>query len=164
MKMDLQNYKALQILPNFNLGMDDLFEGNNTSDDDIIVHLDSVEKENASNDTGHAGQVQQFLHESIAKSTIYKDVSAENRFRKFVHVLNPTDVRQIHQIPPSELDVILSKFFMTANKIDKNSIERLGELYQPDSLSAFVHSWQRILSSRGSKKKGTKISKHRVKS
>ena len=45
----------------------------------------------------------------------------------------------------------MSKIFMTANKIDKNSIERLGELYQPDSLSGFVHCWQRILSSRGSK-------------
>ena len=65
--------------------------------------------------------------------------------------MNPTDLRQINQIPPSELVVILSKFFMTANKIDKKSIERFGELYQPSSLSAFIHSWQRILSSRGPK-------------
>ena len=59
-----------------------------------------------------------------------------------MYSVNPTDIRQIHQIAPSELDV--------ANKIDKNSIERLGELYQPDSLSGFVHCWQRILSSHGS--------------
>ena len=35
--------------------------------------------------------------------------------------------------------------------IDKYSIKNLGELYQPDSLSSFLHCWQRILSSRGSK-------------
>ena len=138
--MDLQNYEALQIVPNFNLGLGYLFEDTSVRylrDDDITTHLDA--------------EIKQFLDESVAKTTTYKDVSAENRFRKFLHSINPTDLRQIHQIPPSELDVILSKFFMTANKIDKNSIERLGELYQPDSLSAFIHSWQRILSSRGSK-------------
>ena len=40
---------------------------------------------------------------------------------------------------------------MHAKKIDQKSSEKLGELYQPDSLSSFIHSWQRILSSRGSK-------------
>ena len=50
---------------------------------------------------------------------MYKDVSVENRFQTFLHSINPTDRRQIQ---PSELDVILSKFFMTANRIDKHSI------------------------------------------
>ena len=40
---------------------------------------------------------------------------------------------------------------MTVKKIVKSSIKNLGELYQPDSLSSFLHCWQRILSSRGSK-------------
>ena len=65
--------------------------------------------------------------------------------------LNPSEQRKIHEIPSDELDSLFCKFFMTAKKTDKSSIEKLGDLYQPDSLTSFFHGWQRVLQSRGSK-------------
>ena len=158
--MDKENYNALQIVPNFSFGLE-LFEDTDPSssatDAELQISLQSedpgniiIDNTNTDSDS-HRDEIQRFLHESSAKSTLYKDVSAETRFEKFLTSLNPFDVRKIHQIPPTELDQILSKFFMSANKIDKNSIKKLGELYQPDSLSSFLHCWQRILSSRESK-------------
>ena len=99
----------------------------------------------------HNEEVHQFIQESVAKSTVYKYTSAEKRFTLFsTREMNPPETRSIEKIPAVELDRILCQFFMYAEKIDKNSTERLGVLYHPDSLSSFVHSWQRILSSRGS--------------
>ena len=117
--MSKENYNALQIVPNFSFGIEEwnLFDAadNTTPDEDLINYLDG--EVNVGNDheaiPNHAAEVQEFLHESVAKSTIYKDVSAENRFRKFMYSVNPTDIRQIRQIAPLELDVIMSKFFMT---------------------------------------------------
>ena len=37
--MDLENYEALQIVPSFNLGLDDLFENTRVRDNDIALHL-----------------------------------------------------------------------------------------------------------------------------
>ena len=75
--------------------------------------------------------IQSFLNKSVAQSTICKDSSAETRFKIFIQELNPSDKRQIQDIPPHELDDIICKFFMAAKKIDKSSIKTLGELYQP---------------------------------
>ena len=120
----------------------DFFENDDNAADHELVNLSEEE---------HDKEVRDFLQDSMAKSTLYKDVSAEKRFDILLRLLNPSDIRQIHQIPALELDVILSKFLMTAKKTHINSIARLGELYQPDSLTSFVHCWQRIISSRGSK-------------
>ena len=78
-------------------------------------------------------------------------MSAEKRLNSFAKSLNKNEKRRIEEFGANELNVIFSKFFMHAKKIDKKSAEKLGELYQPDSLSSFIHSWQRILSSRGSR-------------
>ena len=60
--------------------------------------------------------------------------------------MDPPEHRKIWEIPAGMLDRIMSQFFMTAKKVDKKSIDKLGELYQPDTLTSFRNAWQRILS------------------
>ena len=125
--MDKETYLSVNIPQTFNLGVDEMFPLEHT----INVSVDAI---------------QSFLNKSVAQSTIYKDSSAETRFKIFLQELNPSDERKVQDIPPHELDD-MCKFFMTAKKIDKSSIKKLGELSQPDSLSSFLHCWQRILNS-----------------
>ena len=95
--------------------------------------------------------VQTFINQNTATSTIYKNNSAEMRLSSFIKTtINENDCRKIENIPATELNEIMCKFFMTAKKVNKSSITKLGELYQPDSLSSFQHAWQRLLTSRGS--------------
>ena len=49
----------------------------------------------------------------------------------------------MENIPAPELDKILSQFFMTAKSLK-------GKLYEPDTLTGFRNSFQRILESRNS--------------
>ena len=67
--MDKETYLSLNIPQTFNLGVDLLEHTINVSDDDI----------------------QSFLNKSVAQSTIYKDSSAETRFKIFLHELYPSD-------------------------------------------------------------------------
>ena len=49
-----------------------------------------------------------------------------------------------------ELDRILCSYFMKARKFNKASMLYGGELYQPDSLSSFRNTFQRILEEKNS--------------
>ena len=59
--------------------------------------------------------------------------------------MNPPDLRKIYDIPPKELDRIMSSFFMSVRKTDASSIKALGDLYQPDTLTNYRNGWQRVL-------------------
>ena len=81
-----------------------------------------------------------FVLAQKAKSTSYKDTSDLNVFRRFCSTVKET--REIENIPPAELDALLSNFFVKAVKRD-------GDLYEPDTLSGIRNSLQRVLVARG---------------
>ena len=103
------------------------------------------------NDTNSFNEVvQHFLTANRAKETHYNTTTHTNRLKLFmVEELN--DHREFWGIPAAELDHVLSQFFMKAKKINKSSINKLGELYQPDTLSNMRNAWQRVLEDKGSK-------------
>ena len=81
-----------------------------------------------------------FVLAQKAKSTSYKDTSDLNVFRRFCSTVKET--REIENIPPAELNALLSNFFVKAVKRD-------GDLYEPDTLSGIRNSLQRVLVARG---------------
>ena len=93
--------------------------------------------------------IDKFLSDNKAKETVYNTTSHLNRLKSFMKEMNKN--RDIWEIPAPELDKIMSHFFMTAKKVSKNSIQTLGELYQPDTLSNMRNAWQRALENNGSK-------------
>ena len=95
--------------------------------------------------------IDQYIKGGKAKSTKYKDNSDYRRFKAFLQEVNPNDTWEIEAIPVKELDEILCLFFMKARKYNKVSTRYDGELYQPDSLSSFRNSFQRLLEEKNSK-------------
>ena len=148
--MDPEMYEALLTvhgtIPKFNFEMP-MFDDDNSSipDDQLSIHLDEIEPllgpdppldeiepavcapdptAGATGHDRHNEEVRQFIQESVAKSTVYKNSSAEKRFTLFcTREMNPPKTRSIEKIPPIELDRILCQFFMYAEKIDKKSTE-----------------------------------------
>ena len=92
--MSKENYNPLQIVPSFRFGIEEWnfvdAADNTTPDEDLINYLDG--EVNVGNDNeaipNHAAEVQEFLHESVAKNTKCK---CRKSFSKFY----PTDIRQI---------------------------------------------------------------------
>ena len=80
-----------------------------------------------------------------AKNTVYKDTSGCKRLQLFMKERNPNETRNFYELEKDELDELMCRFFMKATKIDRKSIEKEGELYQPDTLSAFRNAWQRVI-------------------
>ena len=87
-------------------------------------------------------EIDRYIKSQKATATVNKERTNENRFKAFCATIDET--RLIDKIPPPELDNILCRFFMTAKSVK-------GELYEPDTLTGFLHSFQRILESRDSK-------------
>jgi hypothetical protein len=69
------------------------------------------------------------------------------------------DFRNPEDIPPSELDLCLAKFFMSIRKEGKFGLEHVSRQYEPETLSAIHSSIQRHLSM---KKYGNNIKKDHV--
>ena len=93
--------------------------------------------------------IKEFLEQNRAKETVYNTTSHLNRLKSFMRQMH--EHRDIWNIPSPQLDKIMSRFFMTAKKVNKQSIESLGELYQPDTLTNMRNAWQRALEENGSK-------------
>lgn len=85
--------------------------------------------------------IDDFVLTQKAANTTKKEKSDYNRLKFFF--LKIKETREIQDIPDKQLDNILCQFFMTA-------VNLKGNLYEPDTLTGFVNSFQRILSSRGS--------------
>ena len=81
-------------------------------------------------------EIEKFLQEQKSKNTQYKTKSDLNAWKKFCESLKES--RVIETIPANELDLLLSKFFISDRKQN-------GTEYEPGSLSGFQRSFQRYL-------------------
>ena len=86
-------------------------------------------------------EIEKFLREQKSKNTQYKTKSDLNAWKKFCESLKES--RAIENIPANELDLLLSKFFMSVHKQN-------GTEYEPGTLSGFQRSFQRYLHEKGS--------------
>lgn len=80
--------------------------------------------------------VDDFINQQTNQATARKTISDIRTLTQFLHVKNET--REIHTIPPKELNVLLSQFFISARKSD-------GENYEPTSLKGMFCSFNRAL-------------------
>ena len=81
--------------------------------------------------------ISQFIHSASNKNTNMKTKSDIKTIEKFLETQN--EYRHIEAIPPAELDILLSRFFISAKKCD-------GSDYEPNSLRGFLSSVNRFLS------------------
>ena len=73
-------------------------------------------------------EIEKFLQEQKSKNTQYKTKSDLNAWKKFCESLKES--RVIETIPANELDLLLSKFFISDRKQN-------GTEYEPATLSGF---------------------------
>ena len=73
-------------------------------------------------------EIEKFLQEQKSKNTQYKTKSDLNAWKKFCESLKES--RAIENIPANELDLLLSKFFISVRKQN-------GTEYEPGTLSGF---------------------------
>ena len=91
-------------------------------------------------------EIHDFVNNSKAKSTVYKDTGGTRRLQVFMaEEMNPSDTRNFWELTKTQLDQVMCLFFMRAKKTDRRAIKENGELYQPDTLNSFQNSWQRVL-------------------
>ena len=81
------------------------------------------------------------MQEQKSKNTQYKTKSDLNAWKKFCE--SQKESRAIENIPANELDLLLSKFFISVRKQN-------GTEYEPGVLSGFQRSFQRYLHEKGS--------------
>ena len=98
-------------------------------------------------------KVDDYIKSGKATNTKYKEIGALRRFKTFLIENNKENGKytpDITKMSAPELDDSLCLFFMHARKFNAASGRFDGELYQPDSLSSFRNSFQRILDGNGS--------------
>ena len=80
-------------------------------------------------------EIEKFLQEQTLKSTQYKTKSDLNAWNKFCESLKES--RAIENIPPDELDLLLSKFFISVRKQNGTEYEPTtkSRLLQPNSMT-----------------------------
>ena len=86
-------------------------------------------------------KLRNFCRSRNKKNTQYKTKSDLNAWKKFCESLKES--RAIENIPANELDLPLSKFFISFRKQN-------GTEYEPGTLSGFQRSFQRYLREKGS--------------
>ena len=131
--------------PNFSLGVD-LGEPSNESDGFGVVPCNNTDMHYFNFDD----EIDNFIRAGKAKQTSAKDNSDYRRFQIFLKDIAEPQ-QEIENIPAKKLDELLCRYFMTAKKFNKKTGKYDGEEYQPDSLSSFRNSMQRILSEKNSK-------------
>ena len=80
-------------------------------------------------------EIEKYLHEQKSKNTQYKTKSDLNAWKKFCESLKES--RAIENIPAKELDLLLSKFFISVckQKGTENEPTTKTRLLQPDSIT-----------------------------
>ncbi|XP_063436375.1 uncharacterized protein LOC134717811 [Mytilus trossulus] len=78
----------------------------------------------------------EFIDQMRNKNTSRKTKSDVNKLKTWLSDQN--ELREFHEIPPQELDLLLARFFMTAKKCD-------GGDYEPDTLKSIQGSINRHL-------------------
>ncbi len=145
--MDRENFFAgldEDFCPQFQFGvLDDL-------DDEAFAEIEEAPQPTVSTTSSLTSatlddEIRQFVINSKAKSTQYKETSGARRIKLFIAENYPNEKREFWELPKNELDAMICLFFMRAEKIDQKAIDENGKLYQPDTLNSFRNSWQRIL-------------------
>ena len=81
--------------------------------------------------------IDKFILDQRAAATVTKTRSDLNAFKNYWREYE-NEEREIHNIPPSELDTLLCKFFINVRRKD-------GKEYEPSTLTSFQRSLQRHL-------------------
>ena len=166
--MDLQQFNQIynendDFVPNFDLGMDQLMssleeedwetDGReitttlNHQDDDAAI-ADAVVPNSLLTDD----DIHDFVVNQKSKATKYKDASGVRRLETFMKDTCPTETRKFYELPKTELDKLMSNFFILAKKTSKKPTgQTTDDLYEPDTLTSFRNTWQRVIADKGFK-------------
>ncbi|CAH3187788.1 unnamed protein product [Porites lobata] len=115
----------------------DLHEEAGKENEQTVANLSPAEEATSKDEV----EIEKFLQEQKSKNTQYKTKSDLNAWKKFCESLKES--RAIENIPANELDLLLSKFFISVRKQN-------GTEYEPGVLSGFQRSFQRYLHEKGS--------------
>ncbi|XP_031567055.1 glutamine-rich protein 1-like [Actinia tenebrosa] len=88
------------------------------------------------------GEIQKYIRAQQKTSTINKTKYDMNVLKRFLQECG--EEREIENIPPTQLDSLLSNFYIKAKKKDNT-------LYEPDTMSSFSRSIQRYLDDKNAK-------------
>ena len=102
-----------------------------------MANLSSAEKATSKDEV----KIEKFLQAQKSKNTQYKTKSDLNVWKKFCELMKES--RAVEKIPANELDLLLSKIFISVRKQDDTE-------YEPCTLSGFQRSFQRHLHEEGS--------------
>ena len=115
----------------------DLYEKAGKENEQTVPNLSPAEEATSKDEV----EIEKFLQEQKSKNTQYKTKSDLNAWKKFCE--SRKEFRAIENIPANELDLLLSKFFISVRKQN-------GTEYEPGTLSGFQRSFQRYLHEKGS--------------
>ena len=109
----------------------------------IDFQVESCEKnEGSCSKTICDEDIMAYISDQKAKSTKPKESSDYSQFKRFCKSIDES--REIYQMKEAELDNILCQFYMNAKTI------KVG-VYEPDTLTGFKNSLQRIINERNIK-------------
>ncbi|XP_070546123.1 uncharacterized protein KIAA1958-like [Ptychodera flava] len=123
---------------------------NSQGQHDIDTKPTPIPQSSGSNNNNNTGSIERygncqasneemndFIRNQIPKNTIRKHRTDINQLRTWLN-LTQSEYREIHLIPPNELDQLLSKYFYSTRKRD-------GTEYEPETLHSFFNSIDRVL-------------------
>jgi len=115
----------------------DLHEEAGKENEQTLANLSPAEEATSKDEV----EVDKFLQEQKSKNTHYKTRSDLNAWKKVCESVKET--RVIKNIPANELDLLLTKFFISVRKQN-------GTEYEPSTLRSFQQTFQRYLDDKGS--------------
>ncbi|XP_031552308.1 zinc finger MYM-type protein 3-like [Actinia tenebrosa] len=117
---------------------DDLDLANATA---VFESQNSNNNNNNNNKDEDEEMINKFLNDQKTKNTGYKSKSDMKAWQRFCQSIGES--RKMEDIPESELNTLLCKFFISIRKQD-------GGEYEPGSITGFQRSFQRYLQEKGS--------------
>ena len=126
----LNNEYSFEEIPNFSLGAD-------------FYELQDLQDQQNMSVNSSQEEIDSFIVEQKSTNTVRKTILDMNILQRYMKTINMENVN-IENLPPSELNHLLSKFFIHARKKD-------GEEYEPDTLSSYQRSIHRYLGDKKSK-------------
>ena len=109
----------------------DLHEEADKENEQTLANLSPAEEATSKDEV----EIEKFLQEQKSKNTQYKTKSDLNAWKKFCESLKES--RAIENIPANELDLLLSKFFISVRKQNGTEYEPSTKtrLLQPNSMT-----------------------------
>ena len=152
-KMDIQQFNQIynkndDFIPDFDLGMDQLMSSlNERETDGPETNISDPTNRPLPNNSLTDDDIHDFMVNQKAKSTTYKDASGIKRLQTFMQETNPGETRMFFELSKTELDKLMCEFFIMARKVTKPG--QTDNEYEPDTLSSFRNSWQRVIADKG---------------